>query len=98
VAFKYEKKVQERETEDHHALIVKADVQAFERSKQEKKQNHQKVVQAHRDQLIRQIDGHRELKAAHAMAPQEFAINKRIIDEVEGSSPNGSPKLVKRPF
>jgi hypothetical protein len=34
------------------------------------------------------------------MAPQEYAINKKIIEEVigAGQSPPGSPGHVKRPF
>jgi hypothetical protein len=98
VAMKNERKVLDKEGDQKHALIVRADVQAFEMSKKDKKSDHEKQVQAHRDSLMRQINDHKYNKG-QTMATHEFAINKRIIEEVEGISPPESPEhLRKRPF
>jgi len=63
---------------------VQADVQAFEKGKRETKQKHEQVIQAHRASLMKQIDEHKTIKHNHAMAPQEYMINKHIIEEVIG--------------
>jgi hypothetical protein len=77
------------------AKVIRADVQEFEKSKHDKKVHHQQVVQAHRDSLIRQIGDHRAAKVTSAMAQHEMAINKDIIQAIDGSSP---AKIIKRPF
>jgi hypothetical protein len=70
-------------------------VQEFERSKHDKKVQHQQVVQAHRESLIRQIGDHRAAKVTSAMAQHEIAINKDIIQSIEGKS---QAQTIKRPF
>lgn len=98
VALKNERRVLEKDHDQKHAQVVQADVQAFERSKKDMKSEHEKQMHAHRDSLMRQINEHKHAKAT-GMAPQEYAINKRIIEEVEGKSPPESPEhLKKRPF
>lgn len=98
VAMKHERKVLEKETEQKHAAIVKQDVQAFERSKNDKRKELEQKVTKHRESLIKQIDDHKQTKGG-LMAPQEFAINKRIIEEViGGGSPPASPGHNRRPF
>jgi hypothetical protein len=62
-----------------------------------RKELEQKVTK-HRESLIKQIDDHKHIKGG-VMAPQEFAINKRIIEEViGGGSPPASPGHNRRPF
>jgi hypothetical protein len=97
VASKHEKKVIEKQTDYRHAAIVHADVKAFEDSKKDRRKEHERVVLQHRESLMKQIDEHKNMRGIKGvMAPQEFALNKRIIEEVEGISPPDSP--VKRPF
>lgn len=99
VAAKSEQKQAEKQSDYRHAAVVHADVQAFEQSKKDRRKDHEKVVLAHRESLMKQIDEHKLNKGKGAMVPHEFAINKRIIEEVEGVSPPGSPgQPVKRPF
>ncbi len=45
---------------------------------------------------MRQIGDHRSAKVTSAMASHELAINKDIIESIEGNSPK--EKIIKRPF
>ena len=95
IAAKLQKKESEKMSEQRHAQNIHADVVAFERSKKDVKREHDKVHHAHREELVKQIGEHKTLKGKAVMAPQEYAINKQIIDEVVGGSPQ---QAVKRPF
>ena len=96
IAMKQEKKAMEKRSTEDHAKVVRADVQDFERSKHEKKQQHKQVLIAHREQLMKQIGDHRSAQVTSAMASHELAINKDILESIEGNSPK--EKIIKRPF
>jgi hypothetical protein len=72
---------------------VHEDVQAFERSKHERRVKQEMSMRAHRDGLIKQIDAHKEAKLAPTFGIHELAINKRIIQGADsnGGSQHGSP-------
>lgn len=107
VAAKAEKKDWERKNEDRIAKIVQADVQAFEKSKQENKYEHRQKMNAHLDSLVRQMDENkvipkgapRTAKIGMSLAEQELLINKKLIEDVEnGAQMPGQPGTIKRPF
>lgn len=80
-----------------HAIVIREDVKAFEQSKKEKRDEKEKRAKEHLGLLRQQIDEHQKMKHRPTeMAPQEFMINKNLIEEVEGYGP-GLPKY-KRPF
>lgn len=71
-------------------------MEEFEKSRKDRKAEKDKVATNHRELLMKQID---EIKANKqnkqgGMAPFEYQINKKIIEEVEV----GDGPAIKRPF
>ena len=107
VAAKQEKKEFEKRNEDRIAKFVHADVQAFEKSKNENKLEHRTKMNAHLESLVKQIDENktvpkgapRTAKIGMSLAEQELLINKKLIEDVEnGAQMAGQPGTIKRPF
>ena len=94
VAAKQEKKEWERKNEDRIAMIVHADVKAFEKTKQENKYEHRQKMNAHLDSLVKQIDENKVIpkgaprtsKIGMSLAEQELLINKKLIEDVENGA------------
>ena len=107
VAAKQEKKDFEKRNEDRIAKFVHADVQAFEKSKNEHKIEHRTKMNAHLESLVKQIDENKSVpkgaprtaKIGMSLADQELLINKKLIEDVEnGAQMPGQPGTIKRPF
>jgi hypothetical protein len=93
--------------EDRIAKFVHADVQAFEKSKNENKIEHRTKMNAHLESLVKQIDENKSVpkgaprtaKIGMSLAEQELLINKKLIEDVEnGAQMPGQPGTIKRPF
>lgn len=99
VQAKHNKKELERANDQRHAKVVYEDVRNFEMSTKQMKDQRERKAKDNLEDIKRQIDEqHMNKHKPQGMAPQEFMINKRLIDEVERKSPPASPVHVKRPF